>query len=473
MRIEKTRVPDDWAVRKPDGCFSFISVMQLAMVWWAYDSGRIRFVDLRCYFACWELLARRQKLERGRSPNYGPREVHELTGGAGGEHTRHALRRLSNAGLLAFTATSVRFAVSPDGMSGDLTEFWELLSKIENNRRKVPVPRRVVRFLAGGAGRVTTAVVLGHLLRCMYYRDGLCKPLGNCKASWLASVFGVNTSNVKASRIHLARIGLFFPIEMPQWHRNRWGARIAINMQWEGDAAVETETAATSELRPPSGLSTTESRPLCLNQNPLPEREFKNQNPGRSNPTGFSARKGNEPETSQPPNIRHIVSSDLSSSPRLLELHRQAVRTGLADASEHGLLQFVALAEHARVYATKDPCGLFISNLKNRRYGFINQTDEDRANRRIKEHFFPVNDGGLENPQVQGPEPRSAPKPLTELAKLVLAVERVVRTLRSPVDAFHVARQHRPELTHQQWERGRAEIEARRFHDARTPHARP
>lgn len=175
-----------------------------------------------------------------------------------------------------------------------LSGFWELLSKIENNKRKVPVPRRVVRLLAHGAGRVVTATVLGHLLRCLYYRNGECKPLGNCKASWVADVFGVNASNVKAARKHLIEIGLFVLVEMPEeWHRNRWGARIGVNLQWRGaSGGVEGQTRLQSDLRPPSELSTTDSRPPCLNQKPLPRGNTKTRNPPPAGRLVFSLGKG-------------------------------------------------------------------------------------------------------------------------------------------------------------------------------------
>lgn len=460
-------MPLDGAARKPDGGFSFITVTQLAMVWWAYDSGLIRLLDLRTYFACWELVSRRCELEHWQRPEFGPAEVHGLTGGVGGEHTRHSIARLQAVGLLSFSETSIKFAASPDAMPGDLAGFWELLAKIENNRRKVPVPRRVVRFLAHGAGRVGTATLLGHLLRCLYYRGGLCKPLGNCKASWVADVFGVNGSNVKAARQHLIEIGLFVLVSMPQWHRNRWGARIALNLQWEGvSARGERQTSSQSDLRPPSELSTTVSRPPCLNQKPLPEREYKNQKPASGRPTGFSIRESGRAEQAGKPSIRHVVSSDLSDTGRLLELHQQAVQAGLATPGERGRLQFVSLAEHALTFSKKNPCGLFISNLKNKRFGFINQTDEDDANRRIKEHLY--RDDWASPMPVAAPVKRAEPPPLSELARFVLAVQRVVTQQRISFHPFHVAKGHRPTLTREEWETGLAELEQARYASVRS-----
>lgn len=465
MVTQSTLLPLDGAARKPDGGFSFITVTQLAMVWWAYDSGLIRFIDLRTYFACWELVARRCELEPWQRPEFGPAEVHGLTGGVGGEHTRHSITRLQAVGLLSFSETSIKFAASPDAMPGELTGFWELLGKIENNRRKVPVPRRVVRFLAHGAGRVVTATVLGHLLRCLYYRGGQCKPLGNCKASWVADTFGVNGSNVKAARQHLIEeVGLFVLVAMPQWHRNRWGARIAFNLQWGGASGrVEGDARVLSDLRPPNELSTTDSRPPCLNQKPLPEREYKNQKPTSGRPTGVSIRERGRAEPAGRPSIRHVVPSDLSDTERLLELHRQAVQTGLATPGERGRLQFVSLAEHAMTFASKNPCGLFVSNLKNRRFGFINQTDEDDANRRIKEHLYRDTMPRAAVGGMAAPAKRAEPAPLSELARLILAVQRIAAQHRISADLFHLAKRQRPTLTREEWETGLGELEQSRL----------
>lgn len=471
MVTQSTLLPLDGAARKPDGGFAFITVTQLAMVWWAYESGLIRFIDLRTYFACFELVSRRCELERWQKPEFGPAEVHGLTGGVGGEHTRHSLARLQAVGLLSFSETSIKFAASPDAMPGELAGFWELLAKIENNKRKVPVPRRVVRFLAHGAGRVVTATVLGHLLRCLYYRNGECKPMGNCKASWVADVFGVNASNVKAARQHLIEIGLFVLVEMPQWHRNRWGARIGVNLQWRGaSGGVDGQTRLQSDLRPPSELSTTVSRPPCLNQKPLPEREYKNQKPTSGGPTGVFIRERGREQPAEKPSIRHVVRNDLTDTGRLLELHRQAVEKGLAKPGERGRLEFVSLAEHALTFGKKNPCGLFVSNLKNRRFGFINQTDEDDANRRIKEHLYRDERaaaravGGL----TAAPAKRAEPTPMSDLARFVLAVQRVCESQHLPLSPFVVACRHRPGLTREDWETGLAEIEQHRLEQIRS-----
>ena len=55
---------------KPQGGFSFITVVQLCLGWFAYRSGLVRYGDLRAWFACHELVARRCRLKRGRAADY-------------------------------------------------------------------------------------------------------------------------------------------------------------------------------------------------------------------------------------------------------------------------------------------------------------------------------------------------------------------------------------------------------------------
>lgn len=451
------------ASRKPLGGFCFITVPQLAMVWWAYSQGLIRLVDLRTWFACWELVSRRCALERGQKPRYSLTEVQRLTGGAGEEGIAASVRRLSAAGLLSWSEAEVSFSVGPDAIPGPLESYWEFLGEIENNRRKVPVPRRVVRFVAGGAGRVLTATILGHLFRCMYYRDGACAPVGNCRASWVAAVFGVGMPNVKSARAHLVKLGLFETVLMPQWHRNRWGARIAFNLAWSGpdaaarngDEVATTNVSAVAESRPPQARFVTESRPPCLNQKLSPTSRTKNQKPTSGGPSGFSIRSGSEK-----PSLRHVVPSDLDDIARLLELWRQACAAGRAKASEDGRLHFVAMAEHARAYGSKNPCGLFAWLLSNTQW--VTQADEDEANRRLKHHFFPPEKHSTARAAVAA----TVVQP-TELARYVLAIQRVVTQQRLSIDPWHLARQHRPSLTREEWETGVAELENHRLLTAR------
>lgn len=156
-------------------------------------------------------------------------ELHELIARAG-EHA--SLKRLAHFGLLAWSPEAIAFPVAPQ-LRDQQTRLQDMLHLVRNNERQVPVPRRMLRFLAGGCNRVTVATVLGHLFRCLYYRKGECRPLGLCKASWIADTFDVSERAVKTARQGLEALGWLERIETKQWVLNRYGQKMAISLHWD------------------------------------------------------------------------------------------------------------------------------------------------------------------------------------------------------------------------------------------------
>ncbi len=153
------------AITKPAGGFQFVSVVQICIVWWAYRRGLIQLKDVRVWFAAHELLARRCQLKRGQTAVYTYDELQQLVGREGGVSA--SLRRLKAQRLLSWEWGAISFpSRAPCGK--DWWGFEATLAQIPNCRRRVPVPRRLLRFIAGGCGRVTLATILGHLLRCLY-----------------------------------------------------------------------------------------------------------------------------------------------------------------------------------------------------------------------------------------------------------------------------------------------------------------
>src|SRR5207249_4427399 len=106
----------------------------------------------------------------------------------------------------------------------NLADFHTMYNAIPNHRRHVPVPRQAIRLIAGGCRATVIATMLGHLLRCLYYRDRRCISGGWCKASWIADVFRVDLRNVKAARKHLVSIGWIEILDTPPALCNRLGA---------------------------------------------------------------------------------------------------------------------------------------------------------------------------------------------------------------------------------------------------------
>ncbi len=360
--------------RKPDGGFCLISGTMLLAAWWAYRRAIIRLYDLRVWFACFELMARRCVRQKGDYARFSGEELHALVGGAGGEHVHRAICRLEVAGLLSWSKSKIEIPESAEGLSwADSPGFGWMLASVANHRRKVPVPRRTVRFLAGGARRAVIATALGHLLRCLYYRGGLCLPEGRCKSSWIAEVFEVGIRNVKAARTHLASIGWLVTSVAPQRSLNRWGAVVELNLSWSRDWP-----AARTDSTPPPALSPTESAPPYKNEK-LSSRSG-NQKPAERGPFGVSAGKGRVAS----PTLTQVVLEDLHDVERLEMLRSQAVDAGFVTSSECDRLRFFGAAEHALVIGTRNPCGLFAAMVHRGLWAFITQDDENEARRKVK-----------------------------------------------------------------------------------------
>jgi len=399
--------------RAPAGGYIIIRAGALLGVWAGFRAKIIRLVDLRVWLACHELVARRTAARKGVAPRYTIAELHKLVGGVGGKRLEASVRRLTAAGFLHWTSVRIE-------LRGEIAADVE--AHTVSPKRLVPVPRRLVRYLAGGVTKVTAATVLGHLLRCVYYQRGLCTSEGACKASWVAATFGVDERNVKKSRARLVELGWLVSVNAPQWRMNRWGGRFCINLSWAGRL---------DEVRvspPLIALSTTESPPPESDNHPL--REHVHQKPAKRGPTGSAGRKEDTP----PPTLRHLVAEDLADTTRLLTLHAQACDRGLSSASEAARLGFIALAEHARRRGSRNPCGLFAWLLARKRWDCITLDDEEAARSRLK----------------SGPEPCEAPAALERLVRSVaskMAVRAHGLGIHRPSDGRAGVRGYKPQDT--------------------------
>lgn len=362
--------------RKPAGGFSFISGTALLVAWAAYRRGDLRLVDLRVWFACFEAVARRCGLKKGMQPKYRIEEIHALVGGVGGEHVRRSITRLCRTGVLQWAESAVSFPrMDSDALLGNDDDMADMLKLVANHRRLIPVPRRIVRLIAGGARQVVIATIAGHLLRCMYYRRGQCLPDGTCKASWVADVFGVNVRNVKMARKYLVRVGWLLPLETKQVHLNRWGQRMRVNLEWPG-----VGEGATAKRSPPRQLSTTELPPPNMNKK-LPIG-INNQKPAFRGPAGVPVGTGTGNEGK--PTLRDVKTVDLKNDERLTQLFRQAVAMNQVSATQCDRLRFFAAAEHAMAMGTKNACGLFATVVRQGLWEYISLPEEDVAARRLK-----------------------------------------------------------------------------------------
>ena len=398
-----------------EGGYRRITTHQLALAWWLYQSGQITRRQLRVYFAGHEMAERRNPAaigpregqDRARRPSFTVEEVAALVGGKGSPEALVALKadtkRLGKLGLMQLTPHSITFATSADQINTlDLKGFWAMYGRFRNASRSVPVPRRMLRSLAGGFSRAVTAVIIATLIRSLFWHkeSGQYRMDGRTKGSWIAETFGVSRRAVTDARATLIDLGWLEPIATKQWEMNRWGSHDAINAAWaigrKGRGAgseTDTDTASPetlgmSESASPPAQNQSESASPLLNRSSSPSGNTNTRNPVRPGHSGVSRTGVGQKRAVQPSRpalLRDVRSEHLSSTKDLLELRRQAISAGIIDTSEASELTFLAFAERARAHGTR-PGALFTWLLRGKRTQFITQADEDAAHARLREH---------------------------------------------------------------------------------------
>lgn len=372
-----------------EGGFVLPRCWQLYAAFWCYRKGHLPLRAVRVWLALWEMQARRCTLGPNRRPRLRSEELLRLIGGGGeAKAIRGDLRRLRAIGLVAFGGGVPQFPSSPEQLAEAVREqLGEQLGEVPNANRRVPLPRRVVRFLAGAGTRALLATTLGEAMRLLYFKGGVVSGHGRSKASWLAETFGVDLRNVKRARAHLETLGLITTSPAAAGYERvlerRWGRVACWNLSWSG----EPHTGL-----PPVGVEEVASLPPVESNKTLPS-EMKDQKPGLPGPAaGFSKKVQAEP----PACIRNILEADLSTDTRTAELFEDAVKCSLIEHSEASRLRFFSLVEHARRYGTKNRPGLLRALLTKKRW-YITQDDEELARQRLKR---------LEVGQEGGKEPR-------------------------------------------------------------------
>jgi hypothetical protein len=335
-----------------------------------------------------------------------------------------------------------------------------------------------VRLIAGGCRATVIATILGHLLRCLYYREQRCRSGGWCKASWIATIFQMDLRSIKAARKYLVTIGWLQMLDTPQSLRNRWGTYALVSLSWTRATLEHTIDTGipvpTSTLPPPSEFCTTGLPPL-FKENREPFQEFQHQQPAqavetaRSTPppptaaltphekTGVKTQKAHttEPPTS-PPTLQHLVPEDLRDTARLLALFEQAHQQGLIGQSDSARLTFVAAAEHAWIIGTSNPCGLFAALIRRQLWSYVTDRDEDAASARLKHHWY-----GRASPRRPAPLPGSIESPsLSKDAFVVRELRRELARAGFQGEAFGWVHRAYPEWTRDRWDAAVAELAA-------------
>lgn len=400
-----------------EGRYRPITTHQLTLAWWFYSTRTITRRQLRLYFAAHELAERRTytSLQNKGCARYCLPEIKELVGGKGSPTADRDLsadiKRLGALGLVKIRRHSITFAATIEDVSVDDTAgFFRMWEKMDERTRgrSVPVPRRLLRELAAGFTAGATAYLIAALIRCVFWRrsERRYHVDGRVRDQWVAETFGLGLTAVRDGRRRLQDIGMIErKSDTPQWLLNRYGNHLVVNCDWSrgGSAGAKKSKIRLVGEGTPSGGSDTPraqnsggSDTPCLNRSALPTGDSKTRRLGVETPDPAGASSKEEsgsrrkkvarragPEA--PPNIRDIQPRDFADTERLLELHRQATAIGEWGRGEGSELDFLAMAERARARG-REPARLLRDLIRNRRFAFVTNADEDRARERLVQY---------------------------------------------------------------------------------------
>lgn len=409
-----------------EGRYRPITTHQLTLAWWLYSSKTITKRQLRLYFASHELAERRfyTASEREGCADFTLSEIKALVGGRGSPTADRDLsadiKRLGALGLVQITRRSITFAESIEQVAvEDTAGFFRMWAQMDERTRgrSVPVPRRMLRELAAGFTTGATAYLIASFIRCVFWRrsERRYNTDGRVRDGWVAETFGLGLTAVRQGRRRLQALGLLERrTDTPQWLLNRHGNHLVVNCDWSrpepeeqaqpdavensGTTPVgEGESAAKSDT-PPAQNSARSDTP-CLNRSALPTGDSKTRRLGGEapDPAGVSSKAeqgsrnkntgsaGRKARPASAPNIRDIQPCDFDDTGRLLELHRQAIEIDEWGRGEGSELDFLAMAERARTRG-REPARLLRDLIRNRRFAFITNADEDRARERLAQH---------------------------------------------------------------------------------------
>lgn len=362
--------------KKPFGGFYFMRARSLLAAWILLKREAIKFYDLRLWLACHEMIERRCTLEPDRLPFFQEKELIQLVGSGNISKVTKGIQKLTKVGLLEWERNCINIDTHKAELTLEDSDDWlDTLTSVKNNRRKIPMPRKVLRHVIKTRNVNLIGTLFGFLFRCLYYRKDRCVSGGRCKVSWISEALQLNERNVKSAKKQLVELGWIIPGDADQRSLNRWGQPVIINLLWQA-----TPNSAKAKTPPPIAQNNAKLPPPIYNKKPL-------TGSNTQSPNGTTGVK-NKTLSQKRPSLKHIDLEDLIIATRLDELYRQATEAGRLPHSEFNRLLWFAAAEYALEVGKRNPCGLFVKLYSEKLWHYITQKQEDRARAKLKRLDF-------------------------------------------------------------------------------------
>ncbi len=253
--------------RKPAGGFIDCPVEYLTLPWWVYQQGAIGLDTLRVWLGTLELVEKRCCTAPDAPVHYGPEELRRLLRAPRLAPVTAGLQQLEALGLLAWSPQVIQFLPQAQALREALGQdgYQTLRAQLAPGLRWVPVPRRLLVWLAqdGQPGLIATAC--GVLLRCMRYKARQCIAGGRVAAPWIATVFGVAERTVQRAMQVLQGCGWLARLAVQPARERPHGRYTVINLAWERPGTTDRARGARK-----SAVTAPAPAPVpCQNLSPL------------------------------------------------------------------------------------------------------------------------------------------------------------------------------------------------------------
>ena len=284
---------------KPAGGFALLPLEALLLPWLAHEQGLLEPLALRGYLACIEMRERRCQVTPETALSYTTEELRRLLGAAVRPRAAVTVRQLlCTTGLIAWPDEGQQCLLCPHGTAVswlDHARYTTLRAAIHPSVQQIPLPRRLVSWLAQHGAPGLIATVLGVACRTLRYRGHQVHAGGSVIPAWVARTFQVPRRTVAHWLHRLRALHWLARVPTPPAHRAFYGPWVAINLQWAPPTKAHPDknlatpprlkrknlatprknlaTLPTPQTSEPLNLATPSPTPYPLHDNPVPETQ--------------------------------------------------------------------------------------------------------------------------------------------------------------------------------------------------------
>jgi hypothetical protein len=367
-----------------EGGYHLLSQATLTNVLSALIEQKISYRAARVFFSCCSMRSVREAVARfkqSKNERPGPAyfridEIRQRIGTQSERLIRADLKQLTANGLLSFSEEAITIASVP------LAFTERLLERLGRSvRRLIPVPRRMLEFLAQCRCPSLLRGILVYLLRGLSIRQGSINPCGSVKSSWVAQLADISLRAAKSVRARLIQMGwLSKDVGSTQRKLNATGAYFRINTEWQRPKCpMDNPTRCDSQSAPPPLESALKFAPPI--QYLKTSKNFKDQKLSFREPTAGVCQRSKE-SLLTPPVLKNIQAIDLQDFLRLEALYWQALAAKWLAPCEANVLNWISAAVRSREVVRKgggDAIRVFVAIVRHQLWNTITGAQEDYA----------------------------------------------------------------------------------------------